>query len=190
MNVKIATLAELPGYIAILAADGHHASELFREWHKHRFAGSPKFHIDGIDAAWRRDQAELQPLADAGLQGIAYWTPEGWVVLPPDMEAPGPVYRSPEPVGAYKFSGFRTGGQLIVFASSLKDAWAIYRVWADLHYREDETAYRVETLTPGVGILRSARLTNAMALGVIGVATKRIDGWDVLPPWDEAAGDN
>jgi hypothetical protein len=193
MKANIATISELPGYLPILAKDGHHARQILLNWYQTRFSRPPESyscHIDGVHVAWLRDQAELQALADADLAGVAYWTPEGWVALPADMEAPGPSYRAPQATHAYAFSGSREDGQTILFASNLRDAWAIYRVWAELHGREHERIFRVESLTPGVGILRSRRLMQAMDLGVIGVATKRIGGWDILPPYDETAGDN
>lgn len=193
MHPYIATLSELPGYIAIIANDRNRAGAIIREWYKTRFYRLPEpyhCHIDGVHVAWVRDHDDLFALADADLPGVAYWTPEGWITLPPDVEAAGPTYRAPQATHAYAFSGSREDGKTILFASNKKDAWAIYRVWADLHGREKERIFRIETLTPGVGVLRSNRLAKAMELGITGVASKRLAGWDVLPPWDECAGDN
>lgn len=184
MNGYIATITELPGHISLLAEDQHEAAQLLQDWADVRLGRVPSFQIHGIDAASSRDQSELRPLADAGFRGVAYWTPE----VPPQIEAPGPAYRAPERVHAFEFSGFREGGRLIAFASTRDDAWAVYRLWAERHDRQDQKVNRLARLYPGTGVLRSDRLVRAMVLGVIGVAAKRMNGWDVVPPWDEAAG--
>lgn len=193
MTPYIATFPGLPGYIILLAREGNDAHRMARAWYERRFArklGVQEHHTDGVYAAWERDRADIESLAETGLHGVAYWTAEGWIVLPEEIEAPGPYYRAPEPVHAYRFSGSREDGQTIIFASNAGEAWALYRLWADLHGRSDERVFRFEGLSCGVGILRSKRLIQAMELGVIGVASKRLAGWDVLPPWDECAGDN
>lgn len=75
MHPHIATLSELPGYIAIIANDGNHAREIIREWYKTRFYRLPEpyhCHIDGVQVAWVRDQDDLSALADADFPGVAY----------------------------------------------------------------------------------------------------------------------
>lgn len=193
MHAYVATLTELPGHIQIIATDSNHAAQLLRDWYRIRFNRSPapySCQVEGVHVAWPRDQVELQALADAELAGIAYWTTVGWVALPPDVEAPGPVYREPQATHGYDFAGSREDGRTILFASNLRDAWSIYRVWAELHDRQHERVFRIKHLTPGVDFLRNKQLMEAMDLGITGVASKRIGGWDILPPYDAAAGDN
>lgn len=193
MTPYLATFPNLPGYVIFLAEDGHDASHMARKWYRMRFARALEpyeLHLDGVYASWERDRSDILALSDLGRRGVAYWTPEGWVVVPEDMDAPGPVYRAPQHVHAYRFSGSREDGQTIIFASNAGDAWSLYRIWADLHGRSHERVLRFEGLSPGVGILRSKRLMQGMELGITGVASKRLAGWDILPPWDECAGDN
>lgn len=193
MTPYLATFPKFPGYVIFLARDGNDATLMARDWYQMRFARALEpyeLHLDGIYASWERDRSDILALSDLGLRGVAYWTPEGWIVVPEDMDAPGPVYRAPQPVHAYRFSGSREDGQTIIFASNAGDAWSLYRLWADLHGRSHERVFRFEGLSSGVGVLRSKRLMQAMEFGVIGVASKRLAGWDILPPWDECAGDN
>jgi len=182
---------EVPGHLNVFAESGEQADAIFHDWFYARFDRAPmKFMVEDISACLQLSSQLYEATKLCTHPGVAYAIKDhGWVILPPLIEAPGPYHLTTKAVVSYEFIDERGGSRAKVLAQDPGHAWHIYHVWAR-HHCPDETGDQVDLVQSDSALLDEPRLVEAMRSGITGVVSRRLSGWDVLPPWDEAAGDN
>jgi len=191
MQVYKITHRDIPGHLSVFAESDEQADAIFIDWFHARFDRSPmKFMVEDISAALRLS-SKLHEAAQYCMQpGVAYATKDhGWVILPPLIEAPGPYHVTTKAVVCYEFIHAEDGSRVTVLAQNPGDAWHIYHLWAQHRY-PGESDILVDLEQSDSALLDEPRIVEAVRSGITGVVSRRLSGWDVLPPWDEAAGDN
>lgn len=191
MKIWITRFEHLTDHISIIANDWKEAEHIAQEWLSSRGLPTQRIFQDGPETALDCSQAALDILATQGHSGVACYTAEhGWICIPPNVAAIGPLYLAAHPTKAYKFSTNKITGRTLILARHFKHAWALYRQWAEFHDQADLRVFRSQQLDEKFyKTTRHPYLVAAMQLGVTGVISK-IDGeYTVLPTWDENAGE-
>ena len=183
---------DVPGHLRIVAESGHSAGSIFCTWFRARFDRDPmKFMIEDISSELLQASRIHRAACASAAPGVAYAIGEhGWIVAPPEIEAPGPYHLSAHPAECYKFVMEADDTSVHILARTAGDAWHIYHVWVREHGLQSVDGNRAELRLPDHQIVDNLRIARAAALGITGVVSRRLTGWDVLPPWDEAAGDH
>lgn len=194
VNVKIYKIIhpEVPAYLSVAARTDDEADTIFYDWFDARFGRPPvKFMVEDVSASLQIASQLYNAVTKTALPGVAYATEQhGWIFVPADIEAPGPYHLSPKAVVCYEFIHEKDGRRATILAQGPGHAWHIYHIWADLHDGPIDADHEVDLVQSNSTIFNEPRLAKAMRSGITGVVSKRHGEWDVLPPWDECAGDN
>lgn len=192
VNMKIykITHPEVPGSLNVAAEIDEDADAIFHDWFHARFGRSPmKFMVEDVSASLLIASQLHEAATSCEMPGVAYAVKEhGWIVLPADVEAPGPYHLLGKNVTCYEFSHEVDGSKTTILAYDPGHAWQIYHVWAEHHGRCSDTDDQVNFAQTNSPFLNQPRLVKAIRLGITGVVSRRLSGWDVLPPWDDCAG--
>lgn len=192
MKVFEITFTSMIGHLTIMASNTEHAAEIFAAWHQPRYERpTPKFTITEATAVRIASKPHLDQALTLGNPGVAsFMVGTGWVVLPADMEAAGPVYIEQRPVKAFTVTDDQNDcDQMFVFAADEDDADIIYTIWSKLHLGRVNTDFNLYE-TPMTSFKGGyEQFGVAAAYGATGVAGPCRDGYTILPPWDLAAGD-
>ena len=184
------TMQTLPGQITVYAQNENKAVKVFQAWHKPRFRMKCGDFIVERSARSTTDTGQsavaLPKRKQAGV--VAWLDPVGWVVIPPEMEAPGPYYQEASPVSCFGFIPRSGGPKQFVFAACRKNAELIHATWVDLHGMPDPMGFAI---VENVEIPESdadGALHKAISLQATGILSDVNGVWNILPPWDELAG--
>lgn len=192
MKIYKVTHPEVPGYLSVAAETDDEADITFHDWFQTRFGRPPmRFMVEDVSASMRIASQLYDAATRSALPGVAYTVEQhGWIVVPADIEAPGPYHLSSKAVVCYDFIHEKDGSRATILAQGPGHAWQIYRIWADLHDGPLDADDEVDLVQSNSAIWYEPRLAKAIRSGITGVVSKRHGEWDVLPPWDECAGDN
>lgn len=191
MHIWITRFEHLSDYISIIAKNWPQANDIAEKWLSSRGLPTQRIFQDGPETALDCSLPALNALVTRGNHGVVCFTAEhGWICIPPDVAAIGPLYLAAHPTKAYKFSTNKITGRTLILAKHFKHAWALYRQWAACHDQTNLRVFRSEQLDEKFyKTTRHPDLVAAIQLGVTGVISK-IDGdYAVLPTWDENAGE-
>lgn len=190
MKIYKITHPEVPGYLSVAAEIDDDADAIFHDWFHARFGRPPmKFMVEDVSASLQIASQLYDAIKTSALPGVAYAIEaHGWIVAPADIEAPGPYHLSPKAVTCYEFIHEQDGSIVTILAQGPGHAWQIYHIWAEHHGRPIETDNQVDLVQSNNAILYEPRLVKAIRMGITGVVSNRLAGWDVLPPWDGCAG--
>lgn len=192
MKIYELTFRDMIGHLTIMARDSVHAAELFGVWHQPRFERpAPPFAITEASAERIASKVHLEQALAYGNPGVAsFMVGTGWVVLPADMEAAGPVYIEHRPVKAFSVTDDQNDcEQMFVFAADDEEADEVYCVWSELHLGKTNVEFNLHEVTMASFKGEYEQFVVAASHGATGVAGPCRDGYTILPTWDRTAGD-
>ncbi len=192
MKIYEITFSAFVGHLTIMASDRAHAGEIFAAWHQPRYERpTPKFAITEASTESVASKPHLNQALALGNPGVAsFMVGTGWVVLPADMEAAGPVYIEKRPVKAFTVTDDQNDcDQMFVFAADDHEADEVYTIWSELHLGKVNTGFNLYEIPMSSFKGGYEQFAVAASHGATGVAGPCRDGYTILPPWDLAAGD-